>query len=143
MKQFLIAIILSTTFIACQSGRNTAPEVTKAENDLRDIWVLSFMEGVPVDSTTFPRELARLELNPKDSSVMGTTGCNNLMGKMIADEQEKLTFGPIGTTKKYCVDVPEAQFLDYLTQTRSYTREGLELTFYNDSIPVLKFKKVD
>lgn len=129
--------------MACQSSNNQAPEVSKAESDLRDIWVLTFMDGVPVDSTTFPHELARLELNPRDSSVMGTTGCNNLTGTMIADEEGSLRFGPIGTTKKYCMDVPEAHFLDYLTQTRSYSREGLELTLYNDSMPVLKFKKVD
>jgi len=143
MKQLLIAIILSSSFIACQSSSKTTSEVSQAERDLHDIWVLTFMEGIPIDSTTYPEEIARLELNPKDSSVMGTTGCNNLTGTMIADEQGSLLFGRIGTTKKYCMKVPESHFLDYLTQTRSYSREGLELTLYNDSMPVLKFKKVD
>ncbi len=143
MKSFL-AIFTVLVLVSCNASKTTDNHtISKAESELHDIWVLTFMYGHAVDSTTFPFELARLELNPGDSSVFGTTGCNNLNGQIVVGKKDSITFGPIGTTKKYCLDVPEAAFLDYLTQTRRYSREGLELTLHNDSMAVLKFKKVD
>lgn len=146
---FLVAtLLLSATLISCnisQTNPNQVPanKVSASERDLRDIWVLEWMEGHAVDSTTFPQELPRLELNPRDSTVMGTTGCNNLNGKLTVADNGSLRFGPIATTKKYCMNVPEPAFLDFLTRTNSYKREGLTLTLLAEGNPVLRFKKID
>ncbi len=143
MKHLLHVCLITLFISSCGSEQDQVTTVGKVESELRDIWVLQEMQGFVVDTTTFPIDIARLELNPADSSMMGTTGCNNINGLMIAKDDRSLQFGPIASTKKYCIEVPEAQFLDYLTQTRRYSRDGLELTFYNDSTMVLKFKKVD
>jgi heat shock protein HslJ len=143
MKRIPFVFLIPVIIISCQPTKTPSHEISTVEKDLRDIWVLTFMANTAVDSTTFPMGRAQLEINPIDSSIVGSTGCNNLVGTMIAAGQDSLRFGPLATTKKYCMGVAEAQFLDCLTQTVTYAREGLELTFYNDSMAVLKFKKVD
>ena len=147
MKSMLLSVLLLGLF-ACSSpknetGKTSASEPTEAEKQLRDIWVITWMEGFVVDSTTFPSQLATLELNPRDSSVMGTTGCNRLNGSISATDNGGITFGELGTTRMYCDAVPEAAFLDYLTKTNQYKRDGLTLWLLADGKKLLGFKKVD
>ena len=111
MKQLFYVFLIAILFVSCSSEQDQVPSVGKIESELRDIWVLQEMQGFVVDTTTFPIEIARLEVNPIDSTLMGTTGCNNINGLMIAKEDRSLQFGPIASTKKYCIEVPEAQFL--------------------------------
>lgn len=143
MKHIFHFLFVVTLISSCGSEQDQLPAVGNAESELRDIWILQEMYGFVVDTATFPNEFPRLELNPLDSSMMGTTGCNNINSTLIALEDRSIQFGPIASTRKYCIDVPEAQFLDYVTQTKRYSREGLQLMFFNDSIMILKFKKVD
>lgn len=147
MKTSLLSLLMLGLF-ACSStnsetGKISAPEPTEAEKQLRDIWVLTWMEGFVVDSTNFPSEVATLELNPRNSSVMGTTGCNRLNGSISATDNGGITFGEMGTTRMYCDAVPEAAFLDYLTKTNQYKRDGLTLWLLADGKKLLGFKKVD
>jgi len=145
------ATLLILAFIAAQAcstpknetGKATAPATTEAENQLRDIWVLQWMDGQTVDTLTFPNELPMLELNPRDSTVMGFTGCNRLNGSISASDDGQITFGPLATTKMYCVNIPEAAFLDFLTQTNQYKREGLTLWLLVSGKKLLGFKKAD
>lgn len=140
-------LITFLVIAACSSSKNEAAtgnnEVSKAEQQLHDIWVLQWMEGYAVDSTTFPQELPRLELNPADSSVVGFTGCNNLNGNITCTDDGQLSFGAIGTTRMYCEIVPEPAFLDFLTKTDTYSRDGLTLWLLADGKKLLGFKKVD
>lgn len=146
MKLFHLFIAFSL-IVACYSPKNEATarhaEVSKAEQELRDIWVLHWMEGVDVNSKTFPGELPRLELNPADSSVVGFTGCNHLTGNITCTDNGQLSFGALGTTRMYCEIVPEPAFLDYLTKTNAYSRDGLTLWLLADGKKILGFKKVD
>jgi heat shock protein HslJ len=147
MKSNLFSLLL-LGFIACSSPtgetiKNSSSDITEAEKQLRDIWVLTWMDGFAVDSATFPNQLATLELNPSDSTVMGTTGCNRLNGSIFASKDGAITFDEIGTTRMYCDAVPEAAFLDYLTKTNQYKRDGLTLWLLADGKKLLGFKKVD
>jgi heat shock protein HslJ len=125
------------------SKTNGNEEVGAVERDLHDIWVLEWMEDHTVDSTTFPQELPRLELNPRDGTVIGTTGCNQMRGKLTVANKGSLTFSDIVTTLILCENVPEPAFLDFLNRTNGYKREGLKLTLLVDGNPVMHFKKVD
>ncbi len=138
---FIAALACSTP--KNETGKATAPTTSEAENQLRDIWVLQWMDGQTVDTLTFPNELPMLELNPSDSTVMGFTGCNRLNGTIAASDNGQITFGPLGTTKMYCVNIPEAAFLDFLTQTNQYKRDGLMLWLLVDGKKLLGFNKVD
>ena len=145
----LIIISLLIVLHSCSNSESAqttdSPQstVSQVEKDLRDIWVLSWMQGVDLDTISFPDGRPNLELNPIDTAALGFTGCNNLNASLYTSNDGALSFGPLATTRKYCLGIPEAQFLDYLTQTKTYKRDGLMLKLMNDSIHILTFKKVD
>ncbi|MDJ0719618.1 MAG: META domain-containing protein [Prochloraceae cyanobacterium] len=112
-----------------------------AQRDLQGTWVLEWMEGNAVDSTTFQQGLPRLEFNPGNSTVVGYTGCNNLNGQLTVGDNGSLTFGPIVTTSLFCQNVPEPAFLDFLERTNGYKHEDLQLTLLADGNPILRFNK--
>ncbi len=112
-----------------------------AQRDLEGTWMLEWMEGHAVDSTTFGQGLPRLEFNLGNSTVVGYTGCNNLNGQLNMADNGRLTFGPIVTTFLFCPNVPEPAFLDLLKRINSYKREGLKLTLLAEGNPVLRFNK--
>ncbi len=147
MKTTLLILAL-IAFQACltpknETGKAAIPVVSEAENKLRDIWVLHWMDGQTVDTITFTNDLPMLELNPRDSTVMGFTGCNRVNGTISANDDGQITFGPLGTTKMYCVNIPEAAFLDALTKANHYKRDGLTLWLLVNDKKLLGFKKVD
>lgn len=58
-----------------------------------------------------------------DGSMNGTTDCNSFFGTYTVRETE-LTFGPIGSTKMFCENSQEAEFLRYLAEVGSYMIEA-------------------
>ena len=64
-----------------------------------------------------------------NGSVSGSTGCNIVKATYQADGSD-LTFGPIGTTRKYCAAVwqTEHAFLMMLEDVRGYEVENGTLT---------------
>lgn len=55
----------------------------------------------------------------EDGSFSGTTDCNNFFGMYEMDDN-KLSFGTIGSTKKACEGSQESEFLNYLGEIGSY-----------------------
>lgn len=138
--------------VACNSSEqapveNTQPAsnpaFSKVENDLHDIWALDWMAGIYMDSVTFMKGIPTLELYPKDSSVLGHTGCNQLNGKIVLSANNGLRFDKLATTKMFCQGAYEPVFLDNLTKTTRYVREDLMLLFLQDDMVIMRFKKVD
>lgn len=138
----LPAAILNT---GCQGTSETqqASDITQAEMKLRDIFALEWLNGNELNKEVYPNAIPYIELNPRDSSIMGFTGCNRLTGNIEADENDKLEITNLGSTRMYCDGVPESEFMDALTKTNRYKREGLQLFLMQNEKIVLRFKKVD
>jgi heat shock protein HslJ len=138
--------------VACNSSEQAPVDNTKSasdsapsqvENDLHDIWALDWMTGINMDSVTFMKGTPTLELYPKDSSVLGHTGCNQLNGRLVLTANKGLRFDKLATTKMFCQGANEPVFLDNLTKTTRYVREDLMLLFLQDDMVIMRFKKVD
>lgn len=119
------------------------PALSQVENDLHDIWALEWMAGINMDSVSFMKGIPTLELNPKDSSIFGHTGCNQLNGRLVLSANSGLRFDKLATTKMFCQGAYEPVFLDNLTKTTRYAREDLKLLFLQDDMVIMRFKKVD
>ena len=147
MKHNYFIILFSTAILACSSpekaGESESTQNMETARQLHDIWVLTWMSGYELDAIAFDAGLPNLELNPGDSSAIGFTGCNQLNCSLKASANGSISFGPLATTKMYCTNIPESAYLDYLTKTNSYKRDGLTLTFLADGTEVPRFKKVD
>jgi heat shock protein HslJ len=78
-----------------------------------------------------PDLLPELNFNWADKKVTGTTGCNTLSGK-FETEKDKMTFGPVITTKKACTDMKvETYITKFLTDAGSYKIDSTKLFLYN------------
>ena len=143
----LLVAILGSWSCKTQKNSNPPPQKTysldEAEKQLRDIWVLEWMENIDVDTMNFAGGIPILELQPKDSIALGTTGCNNLNTKLIVEKDNKLSFKWLSTTKMYCLNSAEPTYLDYLTRVTNYNREGLKLTLLEEERPLLRYTKSD
>lgn len=75
----------------------------------------------------------------REGKVHGSAGCNRLMGGLKGD-REKVSFGPLATTKKLCpeeVMKQEQAFLQALGATRAYVANKVSLELMDDHGKVL------
>ncbi|MCG2461857.1 META domain-containing protein [Flavobacteriaceae bacterium F89] len=112
-----------------------------ADYRLHDIWVLEKLNGEMVTTSDFPREFPSLEINAKDNTFFGFSGCNQISGTIFA-ERELLRFSA-ATTLMACQDTREVQFMTALNAVTHYSIENNRLTLSNPNGVLLVFKKVD
>lgn len=110
---------------------------------LHDIWVLESMKGVPVSKEQFQRELPSMELDTRNASFMGFSGCNRMNGKLVT-EREQVRFTDIFTTRKACSPGNvEGEFLTALRSATSFRIGNNRLYLSDPEEELLVFKKID
>ena len=111
---------------------------------LNDIWALTAIADTVVtieDGKTVPY----IELSTRQMTILGSDGCNNLKGSIKQISNSGITFGPIMSTRKACLDMdgPNA-FNAALNAVQQYRQELGQLHLMDDNKQVLlTFKKVD
>jgi len=129
-------ILLSILISYCSSG-------SKITNPLiNDIWVLEFIKGVEFNPKSEGVQRPTIEIHLDDSTVVGNTGCNNINGRVITEE-DQITFSDMVTTKKFCPKSIEQEFLIALGMVNNYKIEKMELHLFQDDEELLIFQKVD
>ncbi|OZV69886.1 META domain-containing protein [Winogradskyella aurantia] len=116
----------------------------KSKNTTRinDIWAAVRIEGNPINRMV---EVPKLEVNVGDMKVFGTDGCNNYFGTILELNEEIITLGGIGSTRKMCpdMDVPQ-RYNEALSKINSYEFDNQLLIFTDkDGNEVLAFLKTD
>ncbi|MDN3666405.1 DUF4377 domain-containing protein [Algibacter miyuki] len=109
---------------------------------LHDIWAVTNINGKAITATA---NTPTLEINLTKMKVYGTDGCNNYTGDITKLKSNQITFDKLASTQKLCLDmqIPDS-FNNALSNTVSYKRENLTLTFFDlDSNETLRLKKVD
>lgn len=145
--------ILKPSTVAADSSTITYTLVKLLEKtpdatlQLHDIWALQKINGValPKDYVSDLTKQPILELFIADKRVVGNDGCNSFFGSIESLDTEFIRFGKMGSTKMACpsMELPDT-FTKALLNTTTYKREGLQLSFYDEShTEVLRFKKVD
>lgn len=111
---------------------------------LNDIWVVTKIEGAEAKSIN-SKENPSLEINTRSMNILGSDGCNNYRGKIEALSENKISFGPIMSTKKACRDMDFSnKYTSALSKVKSFKKERLELILYDENNQeLLSFKKVD
>jgi len=138
MKNYKIILfaIISLLVTSCSLSK-------KAVNPLiNDIWVLEFLKGVDYNPQNETNERPTIEIHLKDNTVTGNTGCNNMNGN-ITVEEDQITFSDIITTKKFCSESIEQEFLIALGMVNNYKIEKMKLHLYQDDEELMIFQKVD
>lgn len=85
-----------------------------------------------------------MEIDTKENTFSGTTGCNRMNGQLFF-EYDKLRFQRIMTTKMMCLpnNKKEQEFLNALKNSTAYTIANNRLTLSNPDGDLLIFKKLD
>ena len=110
---------------------------------LNDIWVVTSIGDLIIDKTT--PQMPQLEISLKSMQIIGKDGCNNFRGSIEVLDTSDIKFGPIMNTKKLCSEmkIPNA-FNTAMSEVRSYSREGLKLTFFNnEGVAIIGCHKID
>jgi heat shock protein HslJ len=145
--KLMFSLLLAITFsVSCQSSKSESEgpgseDFLVIKEQLSGKWTIETMNHTAVTAEQKVNGSPELEFNPDDSLVTGFTGCNHLNGTIHFGKSGELTFGALATTKMYCQDVNEAAFLDNLTKTTRYSREGNVLTLSDNETALMTFKK--
>lgn len=108
---------------------------------LHDIWVLEKLGEELITTSDFPREFPSLEINAKENTFFGFSGCNRLTGNIFS-ERELLRF-TAASTLMACQDTKDSQFMMALNASTKYSIGNNRLTLSNPDGIQLVFKKVD
>jgi copper homeostasis protein (lipoprotein) len=105
-------------------------------------WRLLEIEGKPIAATS---KEAHIILKEKDSRIVGTGGCNRMMGSYELKEPSQITISKIAGTMMACLkgmDV-EQQFLKTLPKAESYSIKGNQLLLNPSAkAPLARFEAV-
>ena len=83
-----------------------------------------------------------IEIYLSEERFSGNTGCNNMNGK-VKVEGSTILFSDIVTTKMFCPDVDEVDFLSALGKANNYRIEKMKLYLYDNDHELLVFQKID
>jgi heat shock protein HslJ len=108
-----IFIALALTLLAAGCAPVTSAPVSLNGTE----WMLTSMPGMTLVGD------AKITLHFEDGSATGSAGCNQYRGTYTASGTS-LTFGPIASTKRACIDngmnAQETAYLDALSKTATY-----------------------
>jgi heat shock protein HslJ len=133
---------------ACRSADGTAPSEPGPPDLAGTRWKLTAFgtsDGSGTDTPPVGGSEVTLELGT-DGQASGSGGCNSYRGPYQAGG-EALSFGPILSTKRACLDDAatrqETRYLDALQKAVRFARTGDRLTvFYDGGRGVLRFVRV-
>ncbi|MCS7037713.1 MAG: META domain-containing protein [Saprospiraceae bacterium] len=93
-----------------------------ADNDVREkYWKLIELHGKPISVAESQQRETHIVLK-FSGRVIGSTGCNRLMGSYTLEEGNRLRFSQLASTLMSCPDVPyEGEFLKALERVDSYS----------------------
>ncbi|MEO6165874.1 MAG: META domain-containing protein [Chitinophagales bacterium] len=147
LKKTTAYTLLNDELILSNPGKMTlvmskATEAISLSYRLIDIWVLENMNGEKVDPKDYRSDLPRLEIN-SEMNFTGTTGCNNISGKLEAgDQMIKMTIEKM--TRMACTNsAAETAFVDAVNNATTYSIGNNKLSIMQDGKITLIFKKVD
>lgn len=123
----ILMALIATLLTACASG-SLGPGPTSL---LLTHWEADDIGGQPVLSGDPPT----LRFTDDKGQVNGYAGCNRFFGTATING-DRLSFGPLATTRMACGEQRDAQehrFLQALEQTRSYTFGGTTLSLHDET----------
>jgi heat shock protein HslJ len=138
MVKLIISIIFFLSLIT--AGCSSKKEITNPL--IHDIWMLESINGNEYKRATGQELHPTIEIYLSEKRFSGNTGCNNMNGKVMV-EGSTILFSDIVTTKMFCPDVDEVDFLSALGKANNYKIEKMKLYLYDGDNELLVLQKID
>lgn len=108
-------------------------------------WKLIELNGKPVAPAEEGRREAHIILKNEENRIIGSTGCNNLMGtyELVDTETNSIRFSPMATTRMACMGIDyEQEFLNVFEDSDGYTIQNDTLTLSREKVSLARFEAV-
>lgn len=140
MKTFKAILVLAIALLiaGCSAQK---PSGTTDKMLINDIWALTQINSKDIAKVS-GRTQPMIEIHVADGKFLGNTGCNEMSGK-VAVGDKSIKFSDIISTKMFCDDSPEIEYLAGLKKVDTWQISKLTLYLKAGNDVVLTFKKVD
>jgi len=132
-------------FVLLKSADAKAAALLHGNAELKETyWKLSELRGKPLPATKSYRREIHLILKDKDSLVTGFAGCNNLSGKYILNEGNRIRFSGVASTLMTCLNQStEDEFKKVLREADNFSIKGDTLSLNKARMtPLARFTAV-
>lgn len=135
MKYIFPLILICILFTNCAAKKEAK---TPEHLPLIGRWEISSFNGNDSVETIFNNR--RPYINFSDSiQFNGNTGCNSISGDLTLN-QNKITFKVLLSTKMFCINIPEDEFIRLLESINTFKIEKENLYLLKDNKLLLAFK---
>ena len=151
VKYILCFVCLNLNIKSCNLDQSKPTEITLEDKSiqvtniiqLHDVWALVAIKGISLDKVKFTAGVPTMEIFAEDLRVRGFGGCNNYFASINGLTDKDFSLGPVASTKMYCINIDENQYLNQLDKIESFQLSKMQLDFYQEDTLLLSFKKVD
>ncbi|MCE1164211.1 MAG: META domain-containing protein [Bacteroidetes bacterium] len=137
VKLFLV-LAIAVLMAGCSAQK---PSGTTNKMQINDIWVLVKTGTKDVVKVT-GRPQPMIEIHISEGRFIGNTGCNEMSGNVEVGDKT-IKFSEITSTKMFCDDSPETEYLAALKKVDNWEYGKLTLYLKSGNDVLLTFKKVD
>jgi len=103
-------------------------------------WVLFELRGKPVETSEEDRK-GFIVLSMETGMFSGNNTCNNFFGNYELMDEDRIKFGPAGTTRMACQgNELESLFMEVLLMADHYTIADNELSLNKETFPLARFR---
>lgn len=116
-------------------------KLLEEKQNLSGTWELDYISGPRIAfEGLYPNRKPTMTFNTADGKVNGNSSCNNYNATFKMDGN-KISFGPIMSTKMACEGNGEAAFFSTLEKVSNYNINENTLTFIMGDIAIMRFKR--
>ncbi len=140
-KLILVITLISFSVLACKTNKKDKAIKIEESQDLENrVWQLLSLvnENETIKAKQFQR-IPEINFSVSEMKISGNDGCNRMFGKIESIESNRISFGSIGGTKKYCPQTMQLTkaFLKALKLTYNYKISENKLSFFNENNELL------
>ena len=141
MKKLLLFILSAFILISCHTSKKSSGKTVIEKNNAESLsgnWQLQMLFASDNKWSNIPM----IDINVKDKSFNGSSGCNSISGKFTINESYIAFDKNIISTKMACTNNYEKSFLAALVKINRYSLTKNELELGQGEIVIMRFKKV-
>lgn len=115
--------------------------LTADQQDISGSWELDYISSARIAfEGLYPHRKPTMNFSAKEGKVNGNSSCNNY-NATFKTAGNKISFGPIMSTKMACEGNGEATFFSTLEKVNTYSVSGNTLTFIMGDIAVMRLHR--
>lgn len=120
----------------------TSTKDIRANKALIGSWELEYITGPRISfEGLYPNKKPEVNFDGEANRVSGNTGCNSFNGGYVMEGGKFAFSGNMAMTKMFCEGNGERVFTETMGKVNAYKLDGDLLSFYDEDIELMRFRK--